>query len=173
MDQTLLPFVLEDNLTYNVKGADEVWSVTAQSGPDKRQCTIQLTVFADGNTRLHPLIIFKGIDLRISAAEKKKWDSRVSVTFQEKAWGDEKIMKHWIKEEWGNIHLNSQTEGSTGNILYADVHVMDVTNPQNTSYQYTVWNSNRVQPLDVSVNKAFKNYVQIAFEKHLNGNMGG
>ena len=92
--------LLEDRRTYDVKGADEVWSVTAQSGLDKRECTIQLTVFADGNTRLPPLIIFKGKGLRISADERKKWDSRVSVTFQEKAWCDEKVMKHWIKEQW-------------------------------------------------------------------------
>ena len=62
-------------------------------GLDKRQCTIQLTVFADGNIRLPPLIIFKDKGLRISADEKKKWDSRVYVTFQEKARCDEKVMK--------------------------------------------------------------------------------
>ena len=31
--------------------------------------------------------------------------------------------------------------------------------------------TSRVQPLDVSVNKSFKNHVRIAFEKHLNDNL--
>ena len=32
-----------------------------QSGLDKRQCTVQLTVFADGEPRVKPLLIFKGL----------------------------------------------------------------------------------------------------------------
>ena len=56
MDQIPLPFVLEDNKSYDTKGVDEVWCGTGQSGLDKRQCTVQLTVFAHGSTRLPPLI---------------------------------------------------------------------------------------------------------------------
>ena len=87
MDQTPLPFVLEDNKTYDTKGVDEVWCATGQPGLDKRQCTVQLTVFADGSTRLPPLIIFKGKGLRISAEEKRKLDKRVAVTFQKSSYG--------------------------------------------------------------------------------------
>ena len=83
MDQTPLPFVLEDNKCYDTKAVDEVWCATGQSGLDKRQCTVQLTMFADSGTRLPPLIVFKGKGLRISAEEKRKWDKRVAETFQE------------------------------------------------------------------------------------------
>ena len=36
----------------------------------KRQCTVQLTIFADGEPRVKPLIIFKGKGLRIPLREK-------------------------------------------------------------------------------------------------------
>ena len=40
MDQTPLPFVLDDGKTYNDKGEKEIWCATAPSGLDKRQCTV-------------------------------------------------------------------------------------------------------------------------------------
>ena len=48
MDQTPLPFVLNDGKTYDDTGATEIWCASAASGLDKRQCTVQLTAFADG-----------------------------------------------------------------------------------------------------------------------------
>lgn len=47
---------------------------------------------------------------RISFREKVKYDSRVSVQFQKKAWSDENVMKHWVKCCWkpacqGRMHL--------------------------------------------------------------------
>ena len=52
MDQTLLPFVLDDGKTYDKKGAKEVWAQSGQSGQDKRQPTFQLTVTAPENRSL-------------------------------------------------------------------------------------------------------------------------
>lgn len=60
MDQTPLPFVLDDGKTYDSQGAKEVWTASAAPGLDKRQCTVQLTVFADGAPRLKPMLIFRG-----------------------------------------------------------------------------------------------------------------
>ena len=97
MDQTPLPFVLDDGKTYDKTGVDEVWCASGASGLDKRQCTVQLTIFADGGT-LMPLIIFRGQGMRINAAEKKAWDKRVKVMFQTNAWCDEAIMKKWIND---------------------------------------------------------------------------
>ena len=48
MDQTRLPFVMDDKRNYEKNGADEVWIASGQSGLEKRQCTVQLTIFADG-----------------------------------------------------------------------------------------------------------------------------
>ena len=126
MDQTPLPFVLDDGKTYDKTGVDEVWCASGASGLDKRQCTVQLTIFADGGT-LMPLIIFGGQGMRINAAEKKAWHKRVKVMFQTNAWCDEAIMKKWINDMWCNVLFNPPTPGSTGKILYADVHTAQQT----------------------------------------------
>lgn len=42
-------FLFEDSKTYNAKDA-ELWCTIGQSGLDKRQCTMQLMIFADGST---------------------------------------------------------------------------------------------------------------------------
>ena len=70
MDQTPLQFVLDDNKTCDKKESEEVWIASGQSGLEKRQCIIQLTMFADGKTP-PPLIIFRGQGLQINAAEQK------------------------------------------------------------------------------------------------------
>ena len=47
MDQTPLPIVLDNRKTYADKGSSGVWCVSG-SGLDKWQCSVQLTIFADG-----------------------------------------------------------------------------------------------------------------------------
>ncbi len=60
MDQTPLPFTFTDGETYADTGERSVWVHGGQSGLDKRQCTVQLTTFADGEPGVKPLLIFKG-----------------------------------------------------------------------------------------------------------------
>ena len=45
MDQRPLPFVLDKGRTYDQKGVNEVWTQSSQSGLDKRQATVQLTLY--------------------------------------------------------------------------------------------------------------------------------
>ena len=106
MDQTPLEFCFNTKgATYATTGEKTVWCRTTGSGHDKRQCTVQLTVFAGGVPRVKPLLIFKGTGLRIPDKEKQQYDSRVVVQFQENAWCDEKIMLFWVMHMWnpGNI----------------------------------------------------------------------
>ena len=93
MDQTPLPFVLDDGKTYADKGSSEVWCVSGSSGLDKRQCSVQLTIFADGVPRGRPLVIFCGKGLRIARKEQEAWDRRMQVAFQPNARCDESMMK--------------------------------------------------------------------------------
>ena len=65
MDQTPLPFVLDDNRTYDTVGAKKIWVRSGQSGLDKRQCTVQLTVFGDGVCRLRPTFFLYKYDLHV------------------------------------------------------------------------------------------------------------
>ena len=47
MDQTPLQFILNGGKGYETQGAKTVWHRGGASGLDKRQCTAQLTIFAD------------------------------------------------------------------------------------------------------------------------------
>ena len=80
MDQTSLPFVMGDNRTYEKTDVDEVWIASDQAGLEKRQCTVQLTIFAEG-TVLPPFLIFCDKGLQINPVEKKQWNQKVMVTF--------------------------------------------------------------------------------------------
>ena len=70
MDQTPLPFSFTSGPTYDTTNVSTVWVRGAGSGLDKRQCTAQLTIFADSEPRVKPLAIFKGKGKRISLRER-------------------------------------------------------------------------------------------------------
>ena len=48
------------------KGSKTVWVQGGISSLNKRQCTVQLTVFADGVPCVKPLVIFRGTGNRIT-----------------------------------------------------------------------------------------------------------
>ena len=84
MDQTPLPFCFTDGRTYTDKGDKTVWVRGGPSGMEKRQCTVQLTIFADGEPRTKPLIIFRGKGLRIPFREKvSKLTNRQKLIFDQ------------------------------------------------------------------------------------------
>lgn len=58
MDQTSIPYEYLEGRTYNKSGEKTIWLQGSQSGWDKRQSTIQLTAFADGEPYVKPLIFF-------------------------------------------------------------------------------------------------------------------
>ena len=60
MGQTPLTFVLDDRRTYYIEDMKEVWAQSGQSGLNKRQATVLLTVPADGIDRVWSTIIYKG-----------------------------------------------------------------------------------------------------------------
>jgi len=59
MDQTPLPFEFLSGQTYEPTGSKTVWVKGGTGGWDKRQATLQLTIFADGEMLVAPLIFFK------------------------------------------------------------------------------------------------------------------
>lgn len=75
----LLPFVFDDNKTYDKEGSEKVWMTSSQSSLEKGQSIIQLIVFAYGKT-LSPIIIFRGQGLRINAAKKMFFSGNLGVT---------------------------------------------------------------------------------------------
>jgi hypothetical protein len=62
---------------------------------------IQLTIFADGVARVKPLIIFRGKENSSwapRAREAKRYDSRVVVKFNPKAYANTAIILFWLEE---------------------------------------------------------------------------
>ena len=55
MDQTTLPWEYLEGKTYEFRGNRTVWVKSKKSGWNKRQATIQLTIFADGIPRVKPI----------------------------------------------------------------------------------------------------------------------
>ena len=119
VDQTPLPFTFNKGQGYDQTGTKSVWHRGAQSGLDKWQCTVQLTIFADGEPRIKPLHIFRGKGLRILQTEKNAYDKRVAVRFQENAWCDESIMNYWVSNMW---RCPLAPEAQKPKLLIADLH---------------------------------------------------
>ena len=177
VDQTPLPFTFNKGQGYDQKGAKTVWHCGAQSGFDKRQCTVQLTIFADGEPRIKPLLIFRGKGLRISQAERKEHDRRVVVKFQENAWCDERLMEYWVSDMW---RRPLAPKAQNPKLLIADVHKAQKTpgimNKLKRECKTEVMLvppgcTSLIQPLDVSFNGEFKNVIDKLQTEHMHGHL--
>ena len=82
VDQTPLSFTFTNKPMYESKGAKTVWIQGGSSGLDKCQCTVQLTLFADGVLQVKPLVIFRVTSKHITLRERLKYDQQVGVTIE-------------------------------------------------------------------------------------------
>jgi hypothetical protein len=74
-----------------------------RSGWEKRMCTLQICVFADGVIRIKPLLIYKGAGGKKSKAlinEYKRYDPRVIVIFNPKAYANTQVLIDWVKNQY-------------------------------------------------------------------------
>ena len=136
---------------------------------------MQQTIFADGEARVPPLIIFRGKGLRISQAEKTKYDRRVRVQFQENAWCDEDQMLHWVNHIW---KCPFSPNAEKAKLLIADVHKAQKTVKiikalevcKTTVVLVPPGCTSLVQPLDV-VNAKFKQTIDHLQTEHMQQNL--
>ena len=126
MDQTPLPFDLNSGKTYADKGSKTVWCRSVGgSGLDKRQATVQLTIFGDGMPGTKPVVIFRGTGQHITQAEKQDYDHRVTVKFHPNSWCDETMFLFWARHMW--------TRGVvTPKMLVLDSHRAQITDNTRT-----------------------------------------
>jgi hypothetical protein len=111
-DETPVPFEFNSGYTYEHKGAKSVQAKSEKSGWDKRQVTLILYLFADGEQRLKPKVIFKGADgptARIYKQESHRYSPNVTVEYNSTAYNNEVLMEKWIDQELQPI-ANSQGE---------------------------------------------------------------
>jgi len=165
MDQTPLPWKYLEGKTYEFKGSKTVWVRTWRSGWDKRQATIQLTIFADGIDRVMPLIIFRDTENNTSAPgrrEEKLFDSRVVVKFNPKGYANSAIMLFLLE------FMLLPILGTCATLLVMDLF------KSHSKQEIKDWLRTHgivpslvpggctglVQPLDVSVNRPFKDILK-------------
>ena len=99
--------------------------------------------------------------MRISQAEKSKYDRRVRVQFQENAWCDEDQMLKWVNHTW---KCPFSPNADKPKLLIADVHKAQTTTKVRNALEACKTTivlvppgcTSLVQPLDVVVNRIFK-----------------
>jgi hypothetical protein len=97
VDQIPMPFSLNPKRSYNTKGQPCWIAKVGKSGLDKRQCSVQLTLRAEGEQFVHPVIVFKGC-ICPSRAERAELDKLKNIQwgFQPKAWADRHFLTWWL-----------------------------------------------------------------------------
>jgi hypothetical protein len=99
MDQVPLPFSSGSKKTLNMTGEHCAIRDPVGSGGDKRFCTLQVTICAQGDQQRVKLeIIFRGQGLTLSAEERACYAGldNVNIRWQKKAWADEKITMEYL-----------------------------------------------------------------------------
>jgi hypothetical protein len=167
MDQTPLPWEYLTGITYEFKGSKTVWVKSKTSGWDKRQATIQLTIFADGVARVKPLIIFRGAEENARAPRKKeeaRYDPRVVTKFNLNGYANIAIILFWLE----TMLLPALGDARNATLLVMDLlksHKTDEVKERLRNHNITpslvpAGCTGLVHPLDVSVNRPFKDLLK-------------
>ena len=164
MDQTPLPFEYLDRKTYNQKGDKTIWIQSSQSGWDKCQATIQLIAFVDGIPRVKPLIFFRGQGIGGTIlTERRVYDPRVIVKFNPKDYANSFNIVEWLDEQIVPVLENQPT------LLALDLfgahktaEVLDTFRANDITVSIIPGGcTSLVQPLDVSINRPFKDILKV------------
>ena len=170
MNETPIPFDSLNGKTYAMKQARTVWAKQTKGGWDKRQATLILYVFADGLSRIKPKLIFHtATGAQIQRNEEGLYDNRVTVEFNPTAYNNEALFLRWIDEEL--IKLEDWKDGGLLAIDAAEFHKTERV--LNTLRNHCIIPSmippgctGLVQPLDISINKPFKELLREHVESY-------
>uniref|UniRef100_A0A023GJZ4 Putative tigger transposase n=1 Tax=Amblyomma triste TaxID=251400 RepID=A0A023GJZ4_AMBTT len=154
-DQTPLTFDMPRNTTVNEKGARSVLVKT--SGAEKQRCTVMLAVTADGR-KLPPYVIFKR-----KTIPKGNFPRGIHIRAQMKGWMTADLMVDWIKTVWGRPGAFLLPS-----LLVLDSfrgHLVDSVRAKLKELRTDIavipgGLTSLLQPLDVSLNKPFKDNVR-------------
>ena len=157
MDETPLTFDMPPNRTINSSGEKTIKIRT--TGNEKNRIIVVLTCAGDGS-KLRPMVIFKRKTLP-KVANKHG----VVIAAQEKGWMDSEGMKTWIEKVWRSRRGGL---GRRRSLLVCDAFEAHVTERVKTALTQENTNlavipgglTSILQPLDVSLNKPFKDGVR-------------
>lgn len=171
IDQVPLPFVVEQDKTYDVTGNKQVWVSQPSSGLDKRQATLQLCIRAEGDQHVKPAIVFRGKG-NVFSAEKAQYDQDVDVYFQSSAWMDTQLNQKWVRRTLiPGIGTSPQEK-----VIFADnvgfqqekgFHEMCRKNINAIIYLLPENHTDKVQPIDAGFGKQMKAKFGEAMDKWL------
>jgi len=179
MDETPLPFEFLDGQTYADKGSKSVQVKASNSGWNKRQATIILAAFGGGKSRVRPTIIFRGKEKYEGSREQfyrkkreeetSRYHSGIVVRWNETAYANSELLVDWINTmlvpalppgprllalDVAKFH---STEAVLSTLRLHNI-VPSMIPPGCTSL---------IQPLDVSINKPFKDILRDILENLL------
>jgi len=165
MDQTPVPFEYLEGKTYNQIDEKTVWLQSSRSGWDKRQGTIQLTIFADRIPRVRPILFFRGQGSGPTIqAERRQYDDRVVVKFNLTAYANSSNMLKWLDKQLVPALKGQPTLLAID--LFSDHKTEEVLD---TFQAHDITPSvipegctGLVQPLDVSINPPFKDILKVS-----------
>jgi len=170
MDQTPLPFEYLSGRRYHQQG-DKTIGVqgSKQTGWDKRQATIQLTIFADGIPTVKPLVFFCGQGIGASIqAEKEHYDKRVVVKFNPKAYANSTSIVEWLDDQvipvldGRPILMALDMFGS-----HKTEEVLDTRRAHDITLSVIPGGcTGLVQPLDVSIYRPFKDILKVSIDQN-------
>ena len=172
MDETPLFMNITNTKTIAKIGSKEVDIKT--HGQEKIHVTAILWIIADG-TKLPPMLVFKGQpDGRVERRLNKNWfvkDKKVFAYCQPKAWNNQTIMKKWINEVWRKYSYFIVKKETMLVMDDASMHKIDIVKDKikecNTKISMIPGGLTRyLQPLDVSINKPFKDELKKRYTKY-------
>jgi len=172
LDETPIPFEYLDGYTYNLRGEKTIGGKSDRSGWNKRQATLILYVWGDGELRIKPKLIFHGSsgpNGKILKAERDKYSPDVTVEVNETAYNNEDLFKQFVEDE-----LIPVFEGDDG-LLVMDVAtfhctqaIMDLLRESKVTTALIPPGCTCIlQPLDTAINKAFKQWLREAADEYI------
>ena len=84
-DQIPLPFVFDGLRSKNPRG-EQCRLAQPGDGLDKRQATVHLTIRAEGEQIVKPVLVFRGFGVKIPDTELVQYPDNISVWWQPRAW---------------------------------------------------------------------------------------
>ena len=160
IDQVPLPFVIDQDKTYDSTGNKQVWVSQPSTGLDKRQATLQLCIRAEGEQNVKPAIIFRGKG-NVTSAEKAEYDKGVDVYFQVCAWMDSEVNMKWVTKTLIPGIGNSPDEkvifaDNVGFQLNKEFHEACRKEVNAVVYLLPENHTDKVQPIDAGCGKLLK-----------------
>ena len=106
-DQVPLPFIVEQDTTYETTGSTSVWVAQPASGLDK-------SIRPSDRQPVPPAIIFRGKG-RVKEEELKSYYPRVHVFWQKNGWMDKEVALQWVEKTF-----SPAVDKSHENVLFLD-----------------------------------------------------